>query len=200
MPKELNIIVGGNGSGKSTFYYRFLAKRGLVFLNADEFAKGKWPDEPELHSYEAAKEVARTRSLLLASGQSFCFETVFSHVSKVDFIGLAKSYGYTINLFVIHIDSDPSVNMARVKNRQTHGGHGVPDKKVTQRIPRMLENVAKAVPLCNTVSFFDNTSSTYPFSRIAVLQTHRTLHSVRNIPIWVKNFIGMHYTTIEYFL
>jgi hypothetical protein len=32
LPKELNIIVGGNGSGKSTFYYRFLAKRNLPFL------------------------------------------------------------------------------------------------------------------------------------------------------------------------
>ena len=57
MPKELNIIVGGNGSGKSTFYYRFLAKCSLPFLNADELAKEKWPDDPEPHSYEAAKKI-----------------------------------------------------------------------------------------------------------------------------------------------
>jgi predicted ABC-type ATPase len=199
LPKELNIIVGGNGSGKSTFYYRFLAKCSLPFLNADELAKEKWPDDPEPHSYEAAKKIKEKRRLFLASGQSFCFETVFSHVSKVDFIGLAKSYGYNINLFVIHIDSDPLANIARVKNRQDHGGHGVPDNKVTDRIPRMLENVAKAVPLCDTVSFFDNTSSTRPFSRVAVLFTHRTLHCAQVLPEWAQKCIGAHYTRVKYF-
>ncbi|WP_395341856.1 AAA family ATPase [Ningiella sp. W23] len=199
MPKELNIIVGGNGSGKSTFYYRFLAKRGLPFLNADELAKEKWPDDPEQHSYEAASEIEEKRKLFLANGLSFCFETVFSHVSKVDFIGLAKAYGYSINLFVIHIGSDPSVNIARIKNRKKHGGHTVPDTKVTERIPRMLKNVTRAVPICDSVSFFDNSSALHPFSRVAVLMPDRTLHQMPLLPKWVHDCIGMHYTQVDFF-
>lgn len=79
------------------------------------------------------------------------------------------------------------------------GGHSVPDNKVTERIPRMLENVAKAVPLCDTVSFFDNTLSTHPFSRVAVLFTHRTLHRTQNLPEWAENCIGAHYINVQHF-
>lgn len=40
---EINVLVGGNGSGKSTFYYQYLSQYGLPFLNADEVAKTFWP-------------------------------------------------------------------------------------------------------------------------------------------------------------
>ena len=190
LTKVINIIVGGNGSGKTTFYYRYLKRTGLPFLNADELAKSKWPDAPEAHSYEAAKEVERVRQLLLANQQSFCFETVFSHASKVDFLALAKSYGYNINLFVIHIDDHPATNIARVSNRKSLGGHGVPEDKIVTRIPRMLENVARAVPLCDTVSFYDNSSSKHPFKPVAVLKVNQILLHIPSLPSWAKACIG----------
>ncbi len=193
--KELNVIVGGNGSGKSTFFYRFLNSRGLTFLNADELAKSKWADEPEKHSYEAAQEIGRMRQMLLATHQSFCFETVFSHTSKVDFLALAKSYGYTINLFVIHVGEDPTLNIARVANRKANGGHSVPDEKVISRIPRMLDNVKKAVPLCTTVSFYDNSSATHPFKPVAVLKVNETLLHITDMPKWASACIGNNYST-----
>lgn len=186
--------MGGNGSGKTTFFYRFLKRTGLPFLNADELAKDKWPDAPEAHSYDAAKEVEHMRQLFLASQQSFCFETVFSHVSKIDFLALAKSYGYAISLFVIHIDADPATNIARVNNRKLHGGHGVPDDKVVARIPRMLDNVAKALPLCDTASFYDNSSSKHPFKPVAVLKVNQTLMHIDPLPSWASQCIGEHFS------
>ena len=194
MNKELNIIVGGNGSGKSTFYYRYLAKLNLPFLNADEFAKQQWPDAPESHSYDAAKLVEQKRILSIATGLSFCFETVFSHPSKVDFIAKAKSQGYRINLFVIHIDASPDTNIARVANRITQGGHSVPEDKIRERIPRMLRHVHLAVPLCETVSFYDNTSANHGFKRVAVLQANKVLACTGNIPKWVADCVEHKYT------
>jgi predicted ABC-type ATPase len=161
LTKELNIIVGGNGGGKTTFYYRYLHKHNLDFLNADELAK----------------EIEQQRRLFLALGKSFCFETVFSHPSKVDFLANAKSNGFTINLFVIHIDDDPTTNVARVNNRQAHGGHYEPEDKIRVRIPRTLSHIAQAIPLCDTVSFYDNKSSQHPFERVAVLRANRTLYA-----------------------
>jgi len=194
LTKELNIIVGGNGSGKSTFYYHFLQQHGLPFLNADELAKARWPADPEAHSYEAAKEVEETRKLYVSLGKSFCFETVFSHPSKVDFLALAKSNNYTVNLFVIHIEGDPATNVARVANRQTQGGHGVPEDKIKGRIPRTLNHIALAIPLCDTVSFYDNTSSSHPFVPLAVLQVSQTLYSKNTLPQWLIKCIKGHYS------
>lgn len=191
MHKEINVIVGGNGSGKSAFYYRYLAKFGLPFLNVGELAKEQWPDEPEKHSYEAARLVADRRNLYLSTGQSFCFETVFSHPSKVDFLASAKAKGFIVNLFVIHLDDNcgGATNIGRVSNRVSLGGHHVPEEKIVSRIPRMLKHVSQAVPLCNTISFFDNTLSEHPFHRIAVLNVERTLFTNEDLPAWVDNCI-----------
>jgi predicted ABC-type ATPase len=194
LSKQIYVIVGGNGSGKSTFYYRYLAKFGIPFLNADVLAKEKWPDNPEVHSYEAAKLIAEERIRLIALNKSFCFETVFSHPSKIDFLALAKSKGYIINLIMIHIRCATSaVNIARVANRLTHGGHHVPNDKVASRIPRMLDNVTKAVPLCDTVSFYDNTSNDNPFHRVAILKNNHTLYCDEKTPVWVAKCIGERY-------
>ena len=37
--KQLWVLAGGNGAGKSTFYNLYLAKYGIKFVNADLIAK-----------------------------------------------------------------------------------------------------------------------------------------------------------------
>ena len=57
---RLDLVVGPNGAGKSTFVELTLAPllSGSAFVNADEIAKQRWPDDPESHSYEAARVAA----------------------------------------------------------------------------------------------------------------------------------------------
>ena len=74
--KQLWLLVGGNGAGKSTFYRLVLEPLGLPFVNADRLAKLVYPAAAEEHSYEAALLAEQQRNTLLASGASFCFETV----------------------------------------------------------------------------------------------------------------------------
>ena len=92
--KQLWLLAGGNGAGKSTFYKNWLQPLGLPFINADLIAKDLFPASPEEHSYQAALIAEQMRSNLIEEGQSFCFETVFSHPSKIDFVGKAKALGY----------------------------------------------------------------------------------------------------------
>lgn len=80
--KQLWILAGGNGAGKSTFYRTQLERLGLQFINADILAKELYPQAPEEHSYDAAKLATEMRFRLLYEGRSFCFESVFSHPSK----------------------------------------------------------------------------------------------------------------------
>ena len=88
---------------------------------------------------------------LLLEGRSFCFETVFSHPSKVDFVGKAKALGYQVILVMIHLEST-SLNKARVAQRVEEGGHDVPAEKVETRIPRLLRLIKSVIPLCDHVT------------------------------------------------
>ena len=64
--KQLWLLAGGNGAGKSTFYRTQLQPLGMPFVNADNIAREVFPDHPEAHSYEAAAIAENMRNELLA--------------------------------------------------------------------------------------------------------------------------------------
>ena len=113
--KRLDLVVGPNGAGKSTFVELTLAPLlpGSVFVNADEIAKQRWPDDPASHAYEAARVAAETRAKLIELGRSFIAETVFSHPSKLELIDAAHAAGYTVVLHVVLIPEDLAVERVR---------------------------------------------------------------------------------------
>ncbi len=167
--KQLWLLAGGNGAGKSTFYRTRLAARGLAFINADILAEQLYPDAPEIHSYDAAIIAAEMRGQLLEQERSFCFETVFSHPSKIDFVADAKALGYEIILVFIHLDFI-SLNQARITQRVSEGGHSVPAEKVISRIRRTLQYVRKVLPLCDQVYVLNNSAFDKPFEQVATLR------------------------------
>jgi len=183
--KQLWLLAGGNGAGKSTFYKTRLEPLGLPFVNADLLAKQLYPEQPEKHSYEAAKITEKIRTQLLEEGRTFCFETVFSHPSKIDFIAQAKAMGYEVILVFIHLDTS-SLNQARVAQRVSEGGHNVPENKVSTRIPRVLQNIKKALPLCDACYFLDNSRLDNPFQQIAQIQKGRLLYKTEKMPSWAE--------------
>lgn len=184
--KDLWGLVGGNGAGKSTFFKEALEPLGMPFINADLIAQDIYPDDPEGHSYDAAKIAESMRIEAIQSGESFCFETVFSHPSKIDFLGQAKALGYRIILVLIHVD-DVSLNLARISQRVIDGGHDVPSEKVVARIPRTLENVKLAIPLCDRVHVLDNSRLDDPFRPIITLEDGRWDEQVDPLPDWAAN-------------
>ncbi|KCG79318.1 hypothetical protein P966_02544 [Mycobacterium tuberculosis KT-0083] len=103
--KRLDLVAGPNGAGKSTFVALTLAPLlpGIVFVNADEIAKQRWPDDPTSHAYQAAQVAADTRARLIDLGRPFIAETVFSHPSKLELIRTARTAGYTVVLHVLVI-------------------------------------------------------------------------------------------------
>ncbi len=186
--RQLWILAGGNGAGKSTFYHQFLAPTGLPFVNADILAKQLNVEQPETVSYQAAKLVEKLRFSLLQSGISFCFETVFSHPSKIDFLAKAKSLGYDITLVYIHLQSD-ELNQARVSQRVAEGGHDVPPDKIISRIPRTRQYVSDALPLVDRAQFYDNSSHSQPFVSVVGLN-NGTLQIYQDpLPDWAAEML-----------
>ncbi|TGN39946.1 hypothetical protein E5Q11_06525 [Marinobacter confluentis] len=188
MQPELWLLVGGNGAGKTTFYEQFLARRKIPLVNADKIARSLWPDAPEKHSYEAALIAQKERHRLLEDRQSFCFETVFSHPSKVDFVGAAKAAGFRIRLFYFHLELT-SLNKARVASRVKSGGHNVPAAKIEARIPRTLENLRQCIGLADELHLVDNSSLDRPYLRVAVWEAGQWRNCQSALPDWAKNLI-----------
>jgi len=186
--KQLWILAGGNGAGKSTFYRTQLAPLGLPFINAVDIAKEIYPQAPEEHSYDAAKLATEMRFRLLNEGRSFCFETVFSHPSKIDFVAQAKALGYQIILVFIHLEN-VSLYQARVAQRLSEGGHNVPDEKVASRIPRLLQNIKQTLPLCDQVRILNNSRIDNPFQQVAVIRNGQTIQQEIPLPDWAKDLL-----------
>ncbi len=125
------------------------------------------------------------RAQFLLEGRTFCFETVFSHPSKIDFIAQAKAMGYETILVFIHLENI-TLNQARIAQRVSEGGHHVPDEKVISRIPRTLTYIQQALPLCDYVFILDNSRADDPFQQIAVLRHGRLEIAQQPLPEWSK--------------
>ena len=160
----------------------------MPFVNADILAKQLAPNEPELHSYEAAKIAEKMRLQMLQDGNSFCFETVFSHPSKIDFVAHAKALGYQVVLVFIHLN-EVAINHARVSQRVEEGGHFVPASKVRARVPRTLKNVRRVLPLCDLVYLLDNSSAIKPFKQVAVLDAGSLTTKQSPLPQWAQGLL-----------
>ncbi len=186
--KQLWLLAGGNGAGKSTFYQQFLKSRGLAFVNADLLAQQLDPQQPEKVSYEAAILVGKLRQQLLENGENFCFETVFSHPSKIDFMAQAKALGYEVTLIYIHL-VNTELNQARVSQRVASGGHDVPADKIISRIPRTMKNIRDALPLSDIARFYDNSSLHRPFQSIAEIRRGNLQTFCDPLPQWAREVL-----------
>lgn len=160
--KQLHLVVGPNGSGKTTFVTEFLAPElpGYAYVNADEIAKVRWPSDSEAHAYEAAQVAAETRAHLIAAGRSFIAETVFSHPSKLDLVRSAQQAGYHVVLHVMLVGEELAVR--RVAYRVRAGGHAVPEQKIRQRCHRLWRLIAQAASLADRTVVYDNSQLSGP--------------------------------------
>jgi predicted ABC-type ATPase len=187
---QLWLLVGGNGAGKSTFHRLALKRLGLPFVNADVLARIAYPRAPEANSYAAARLAAQQRDSLLLQGLSFCYETVYSHPSKIDVVAQARSLGYRIILVLIHLQQ-PELNLARVSQRVQERGHHVPDDKVIQRIPRTLEHLRRSIPLLDELRVFDNSSSESPFRPVFSLCDGLLEPHMDPLPDWAAGLLDV---------
>lgn len=87
--KELIIIAGANGSGKTTFSRQILAEIDFEFLNADEIEK-----ELGISKLQAGKEFFNRLDKFIETETSFVLESTLSGNYLVKAIGKAKQQGY----------------------------------------------------------------------------------------------------------
>ncbi len=186
--KQLWVLAGGNGAGKSTFFKHYLADFGIKLVNADLIAKNISSKHDVQLGYQAAAIAATILNDLLTQGASFCYETVFSHESKVDLIARAKGLGYKIILVYIHL-MDSHLNEARVYQRTLEGGHPVPREKIHSRIPRTMRHIKTALAIVDEAWILDNSSERNRFQPIVIMQNGKYEPQVDPLPKWACDIL-----------
>jgi predicted ABC-type ATPase len=163
MNKDLYIIAGCNGAGKTTASYTVLPEmlNCKEFVNADEIARGLSPFQPEKVSLEAGKIMLKRIEELLNNNESFAFETTLASKSFKNTILAAKHKGYKITLLFFWL---PTIDLAkeRVHNRVTKGGHNIESEVIVRRYVNGIKNLFDIyIPLADIVLFVDNSGTHY---------------------------------------
>ena len=161
MAKNVYIIAGPNGSGKTTFATMFLPDYAKCpnFVNADLIAQGLAPFEPRSAAIKAGKLVLQQIHEFAEREVDFAFETTLSGKSYVKLLNGLKAKGYELHLFFLWIPS-PELAMERIKDRVREGGHNVPAEDVRRRFVRGINNFFKLYEsLFDSWTLFDNSKA-----------------------------------------
>ncbi|BDA79212.1 hypothetical protein LPTSP3_g21420 [Leptospira kobayashii] len=108
-----------------------------------------------INSYTASFIASYLVDKLLLTKQSFCFETVMSHDSKISILKEAKKNGYQTYLYFV-FTRDPELNIQRVNLRVRLGGHNVSYAKINERYSRSIRLFPKALAISDRAYLIDN--------------------------------------------
>lgn len=150
---EIIVFAGPNGSGKSTITR--LAKIIEPYINADDIKRTN-----HCTDLEAAQMADAMREKYVKEHKSFTFETVLSTDRNLKLLKKAKFEGYFIRCIYV-LTCDSNINVARVKSRESQGGHGVPEDKIISRYEKALVLIPELVKVCDVMHIYDN--SDVPF-------------------------------------
>lgn len=158
MKKNLFIISGCNGAGKTTASYTILPEilGCKEFVNADEIAKGLSPFQPEKVSIEAGRIMLNRIKELIESGENFAFETTLSTRSYIHTVKKAQEKGYNVVLLFFWLQR-VELAIERVKERVKEGGHNIPTEVIRRRYKKGIYNLFELyLPVIDSVLIFDN--------------------------------------------
>ena len=156
--KQLYIIAGCNGAGKTTASFTILPEilGCKEFINADEIAKGLSPFQPESVAVQAGRIMLARMDELLQKGETFAFETTLATKSYKQKIEWAQANDYEVTLLFFWLDS-PNIAKKRVAQRVAEGGHNIPLETIERRYYNGIANLFTIyIDMVDICYIFDN--------------------------------------------
>lgn len=142
--KEILIIAGPNGVGKTTFALTYLRVEapGGPFLNADMIAAGLSPLGSRHSDIAAGRIMLEEIDRLAAEGRSFALETTLAGRGYLRRIEGWRRDGYRVGLLFLSLPS-AGHSVQRVRRRVSQGGHDIPEDVIRRRFKAGLNNLRK---------------------------------------------------------
>lgn len=126
------------------------------------------------------REVLNRAAELLKCQQSFLVETTLSGHTYLQMMREAKALGYRTSLFFVGT-AGIEINLKRVAQRVSRGGHDVPEEDQRRRYPRSMANMRKAFELADEAVIWDNSGQAHV--RLA-LKDGAGITILRALPDW----------------
>lgn len=181
MQKIYTIIAGVNGVGKTT----------LTGVLKNELNLGCVIDVDQLVKLASGDNLAGSRIGIMKirncidTGQSFAQETTLSGHHVIKTIQKARSLGYKIIVYYIGLNTAEE-SIKRIKNRVEKGGHNIEETIVKRRFKKRFTDLAKIMPLCNEIRFYDNDNG---FQFIGAFKKKQLIEKCQSNPIWFSELI-----------
>ena len=142
MSKNVIIIAGPNGSGKTTFAREYLRDSEVSeYISVDAIAERlvSRPEDMGSVKVQAGRLFIQEIQGLIEAEKDFAVEVTLAGKGFARTISQLKRAGYTVAIVFIFLKS-PETCVARVRNRVSAGGHHVPTEDVIRRFYRSKHN------------------------------------------------------------
>lgn len=163
--KQLYIIAGCNGAGKTTAFRTLLSSQfdNPFFINPDVIAKNIDANHQWEARILAGRETLLQISKYMEEGVSFCIETTLTSRSYVNIIRNAHDRGYKVNLYYYWLES-AEASYRRVLQRVEEGrnnmsvdNHSIPEDVIRRRYPKSINNLIHIfIPIVDYWQVYDN--------------------------------------------
>ena len=142
MSKNVIVVAGPNGSGKTTFAREYLRDSEISeYISADAIAERLVSDPADLDSVkiQAGRLFFEEIHRLIKAEKDFIVEVTLAGKGFERVITQLKCAGYRVAIVFVFLKS-PETCIARVRNRVKAGGHHVPTEDVVRRFYRSKRN------------------------------------------------------------
>ncbi len=141
MSKNVIVIAGPNGSGKTTFASEYLRDSDIEYISADTLARElvSAPEDLDKAKIQAGRLFFKEIQRLIKSEKDFVVEVTLAGKGFERIIRRLRRAGYTVAIIFLFLKS-PDVCIARVRNRVMAGGHHVPTEDIVRRFYRSKRN------------------------------------------------------------
>lgn len=179
--KKYTIIGGVNGVGKSslTGVLRGTHSDLGIVVDTDSITAGLGGDR-----IAGGKRAVAVIGDCLEKGVNFTQETTLSGRKTLQTITRAKELDYFICLYYVGV-STAEESVLRIKNRVRKGGHDIPERDVVRRFEKRFEDLAKILPYCDEVHFYDNENG---FAEVGEYRNGSVILSGEYVPDWIGGF------------
>ena len=190
MSKNLYIISGCNGAGKTTASYTVLPEilDCREFVNADEIARGLSPFNSESMAIEAGRLMLKRIEELLEKEETFSIETTLATKSYINLVRRAQAKGYSVKVLFFWLNS-PELALQRVAERVAKGGHNIPEPVIRRKYVAGIRNFFRL--FMSEVDYWDiYDNSGYPAIQVACGgKDEETIVKVDSVFIKMKRYV-----------
>lgn len=183
-------IAGPNGAGKTTLTTTLQQPghllAGIRLLNPDVIAQSLDPSTTNVEIAAARQTIEEFRRHL-EQRETFAVETTFSGRRHLIEIRDAHQAGFQVHLIYVGVNR-PTLSVLRIQTRVAAGGHHVPTDAVLRRYERSMKNLARALPLVDTASIYDNSGRRHV--RVAEIKVGHVVALFTDPPQWLTHALG----------